>query len=283
MKNHLTNCLIVVCLTFANGYAQKKTLPLNSYKWFPFMWHAAKISGKQFDKVAILVPAKIDRIPAGFILQFDLGSDATSVYGNTLSSYYTPQEYDAFIVKSAKYTSDAGHTSYDTKGLQLKFGAFSVNNILLKDKYGDEIPKDSLYTKSPKILGTLGADAFKDKILVIDYSKQRMCVLDEMDDFLKKKTTFVETRYQKGRLHIPFTIKNNTYWLLFDTGASLFPINTNKNIWTQLVGESISKDTIEANSWGEKVKFYAATSKKMFIWVERNLRKMKHGITKTKD
>lgn len=83
-----------------------------------------------------------------------------------------------------------------------------------------------------------------------------MSVLDTLDDYWISKTTFVQAQSKRGRLHIPFKIGDKTYWFLFDTGASLFPIITSKKLWEEIVEENVKTDTIIANSWGEKVNFY---------------------------
>jgi hypothetical protein len=243
----------------------------NSYSWFPFSWYTAKLSGKNFDKVAMLVPVKVNDLNANFTLQFDLGSDATIIYGNTINSYYKQNEMKNFIVESSKSTDDGGKIVYATKGLVYHFGKMSKDNLMYKDDYGDEIPKDSLFTKNPKHIGSLGADVFNDKILIIDYPNKRMCVLDSLDDYWKKVTTFVEARSKSGRLHIPLTINNKIHWFLFDTGASLFPINTNKELWNSIIDKTAKTDTIIANSWGDKVKFYGRPIKEKVYLGKRKL------------
>lgn len=264
--------------------SQKKAMQqLENYNWFSFNWYSAAISGKKFDHLAILVPAKVNDLKANFILQFDLGSDATLLYGNVLNSYYSENEINSFLLKDRKGISDAGHISYDTDGLRIEMGDFIIKNPSFKENYGLSVARDSLYSSQAKNIGTLGADAFQNKILIIDYPNKKMCVLNELDDYLKKNTTFIQARSKNGRLHIPFTIKNKTYWFLFDTGASLFPINTNKGLWKELVERQIPLDTIEGNSWGEKVKFYGGPMKKTvylnkyklknsFAWYNENKR-----------
>jgi hypothetical protein len=39
----------------------------------------------------------------------------------------------------------------------------------------DEIPKDSVNTKSEKHIGTIAPDLFQNKILIIDYVNKRIC------------------------------------------------------------------------------------------------------------
>ncbi|WP_090024422.1 pepsin/retropepsin-like aspartic protease family protein [Chryseobacterium oleae] len=251
--------------------SNKNISSADTYPWFPFSWYAAKISGKNFDKVAMLVPVKVNDLNADFTLQFDLGSDATLVYGNTIDSYYKESEIKNFLIESSKSTDNGGKNVYKTKGLIYHLGKLSKDNLFYKEGYGDKIAKDSLFTKKPKHIGTLGADVFNNKILIIDYPNKRMCVLDSLDNHWKKVTTFVDVKSNNGRLHIPLTIAGKTHWFLFDTGASLFPINTNKELWTSLVDQTAKTDTIIANSWGEKVKFYGRPIKEKVYLGKRKL------------
>mgnify|MGYP000886973987 CR=1 FL=1 len=150
-------------------------------------------------------------------------------------------------------------------------GNFKIERITYMENYGNAIPKDSLFTKTPKYIGSLGADAFVDKILIIDFPNEKMCVMDTLNDHWKSRTTFVQAQSKKGRLHIPLTINQETHWFLFDTGASLFPINTNKKLWTEIVDENVKTDTLITSSWGEKIKFYGKTTTQKIYLGDRKL------------
>ncbi len=256
-KNYFIICLIALFLTNCSvskiTNSQKQT---DQYPWFSFSWYSADISGKHFDKLAILVHTKVNDLNADFTLQFDLGSNSTSIYGNTISSYYREDEIKSMIIETTKSTTDAGKIVYDTKGLTYHLGKFSIDNLAFIEKYGEAIAKDSLFTKTSKHIGTLGANVFKNKTLIIDYPNQRMCVLDSLDNYWESRVTFVQAQTKRGRLHIPLTIGDKVYWFLFDTGASLFPINTNKELWSKIVDQTSRTDTLIGNSWGEKVSFY---------------------------
>lgn len=262
--------LLASCSTSKNT---NKPNDLNQYPWFPFSWYSADISGKYFDKLAILVHTKVNDLNADFTLQFDLGSNSTSIYGNTIGSYYPENEIKSMIIESTKSTTDAGRIVYDTKGLTYHLGKFSINDVAIIDKYGESIHKDSLFTKTSKHIGTLGANVFKNKILIIDYPQQKMCVLDSLDSYWEGRVTFVQAQSKRGRLHIPLEIGGNTYWFLFDTGASLFPVNTNKELWSRIVDGSAKTDTLIGNSWGEKVTFYGRPIKENVYLGKRLLKK----------
>lgn len=239
---------------------QQDSLPsVPSYPWFPFTWYSAQLEGKQFDKVAMLVPVQLNNLRGNFITQFDLGSDATILYENTLKNYFPSRaQLYAAVDTTQRFVSDNGSISHPTTGLPLHLGQTTIAHPVLARNSGDVVAKDSLRTASPKVIGTIGSDFLKNKILVIDYPRKRMCVLDSVDAYWRAHITFVASRVRKNRLQLPFTINQRTYWVLFDTGASLFPITTDEQTWKRLVPAGVPTDTLRVNSWGEQVPFYGA-------------------------
>ena len=229
-----------------------------TYSWFPFTWHTAKLKGKKY-QFAILVPVKIKGLQANFVTQFDLGSDATVLYENTLKNYFsTRSQLYAAVDTTHRGTTDTGTTHYHTTGLPLNFGGAQVAHPLLYAKYGNAVPLDSLHTNSKKLVGSIGGDFLAGKVLVIDYPQQRMCVLDSVDAYWRAKTRFVGSRVKNNRMQIPLTVKQHTYWVAFDTGASLFPFTTDEQTWRGLVRPGPPTDTLVVGSWGKQVPFYAA-------------------------
>ncbi|MEJ7658114.1 MAG: hypothetical protein WKG07_00055 [Hymenobacter sp.] len=179
---------------------QRNTLTTTpQYPWFPFKWYSATVAGKSFDKVAMLVPVKVNEIKANFITQFDLGSDASLLYENSIKNYFpTRSQLYSLVDTAQRSVSDNGSVSYPTSGgLAFTFGGTSIPRPLLMSKHGDTVPQDSLYTASEKMIGTIGSDFLKNKVLIIDYPQRRMCVLDSVDAYWRAKTTFVAGRVKK--------------------------------------------------------------------------------------
>ena len=90
MKTIRLTCLFIICSLMCTGsYGQKSTVPRRYVpQWFSFKWYSDSVSGRYFDKLAILLPVKIDDIKANFMAQFDLGASETVLYGNSLKNYY---------------------------------------------------------------------------------------------------------------------------------------------------------------------------------------------------
>lgn len=230
-----------------------------SYPWFPFTWSGAQVEGRKFDKLAMLVPVQLSDLKGNFVTQFDLGSDATIVYENAVKNYFpTRAQLYASVDTTQRFVSDNGGISHPTTGLPLGFGRTTIPHPVLARNTGNAVPKDSLHTASAKVIGTIGADFLKNKVLVIDYPRKRMCVLDSVDAYWRMHTAFVASRVRKNRIQIPLTVNQRTHWALFDTGASLFPLITDEQTWKSLVPSGVPTDTLRVNSWGEKVAFYGA-------------------------
>ena len=251
--------LLLAFLLTACSTPRNAPLSAPPYPWFPFTWYRTTIAGKPFDKVAIIVPIKINDLPGNLVTQFDLGSGTTFLYEDAIKNYFASRaQLYAHVDTTQRGTTDAGHVHYATRGLPFTFGGAVVPAPRLMARHGDPVPLDSLRSPSPKPVGTIGADFLDRKVLVIDYPRRRMCVLDSVDAYWRARTTFVAGRVKDNRFSIPITVNHRTYWALFDTGASLFPLSTDYATWQNLVLPGATVDTLKVNSWGEQVPFYGA-------------------------
>lgn len=246
-------------LNCLNTAARAQTKDSGAYRWIDFQWMGATIDGKSFPKAAIFLPVQIDGLNGTFMAQFDLGADITELYGNALKNYYSDraallQQLDTVN----KGVSDGGVTMYPVKGLGASTGGYPLGRMYYAEGFGDEIPKDSLFTVTSKLIGTIGASFVKDKVLVIDYPNHRMCVLDTLDGYWSARTTFVEGRVRKGRIQVPLTIGGKIEWVLYDTGASIFPLWVGKKLWSSMVDPKAKVDSMMIPSWGEQVRCYGA-------------------------
>lgn len=243
------------------SFGQKR--PLNktiSSKWLSFSWYSDSVSGRWFDKLAVMLPVRVNNIKARFTAQFDLGSSETILYGNVLKHYFPGQPaLYSLLDTTRRATSDAGVVNYPSRKIDLHIGNYITRDLLFFENYGDEVPRDSLFTTSEKHIGTIGATFTNDKVLIIDFPRNRMCILDTMTKYWSSKADFVDCRIKNNRIHLPLTINGKLHWIMFDTGASIFPLSTGKKMWESMVDTTEKPDTLLVNSWGEKVPYYGAT------------------------
>ena len=144
-----------------------------------------------------------------------------------------------------------GEKNFKFRGVDLKLGKVGIGAIdvgYFKD-FGDSILVDSINTASEKKIGTIGADIFQGKVLVIDYPNQRLCIVNDVP---KKYATasFQPFINDGGRIKIPLLINGKKENLMFDTGASLFALLTSVENAKDISDGKIV-DSLEVTTWGK--------------------------------
>lgn len=235
-------------------------------EWISFNWQEVTISGRKFEKAVLTIPVTIDDLPHPFNMQLDLGAVTSVFYENALNAYV-----DQYPKLEAKFDTSLtfvinGQQNNLFKDVNLKLGSidFGNNNIGYYKGFGDVIPQDSIHTPSEKHIGTIGPDIFQNKVFIIDYPNQQLCVTEEVPKQFSK-ADFQPFKLKKGRIKIPFSINGKQENLLFDTGSSIFALVTTKKNATKTSNAPVS-DSIKVQSWAEYVTLYGmmVTSKIQF-------------------
>ena len=71
--------------------------------------------------------------------------------------------------------------------------------------------KDSLCTSTIKHIGTIAADLFEGKILIIDYKNQRLCGIESLPSDWEQRVEFVDIEYVKRVIWYSFHYKSGIY------------------------------------------------------------------------
>jgi hypothetical protein len=242
-------------------------------QWIPFNWVGDSVSGKYFDKLAITIPVTLDNLPHKFNMQLDLGATTTVIYGNSIKPYldnYT--ELKNKIDTTLKFRIQS-QTNYKFKNLTLKLGDVNFGERIIGHfkEFGDDIPKDSINTKTEKHIGTIAPDLFKDKILIIDYPKRRFCVAESLPKQFSK-TQFRQYKIIDGRIKIPISINGKDEDVMFDTGSSIFALITTREKANEISSKPIV-DSLKISSWGEYYMVYGQTISKTIKFGQKNLNK----------
>lgn len=223
------------------GCSQKSSL-----EWIPFNWEGDTISGKYIEKAYLNIPVKIDNLPHDFTMQLDLGTYQTLFYGNTINAYL--EEYTSL---AEKYKIPMFNN------ISLQMGPVKLDSIDIGyyNNFGDEISKDSIYSKTPKHIGTIAPDVFRDKILLIDYKSGKLAVSDslpaEYKDLPAEKFESID-----GIMKLPFRINGKDCKLIFDTGSSPFPLATSKERALEISAPAITDSLSGPLWWGKEITFY---------------------------
>ncbi len=236
---------VIACLAAAGTHAAIAKSPKPSVQWIPFYWQGDSISGKYIEKAYLYVPVKIEDLPYNFSMQLDLGTPNTQFYGNPLKPY---------LEASPALASKLGDFIFG--GVDLRMGPVDYpSDIWHRANFGEAIPADSLYTETPKHIGTIAPDIFQDKVLVIDYPSCRFAITDDLPAEYKKLPA-VEFEVENGIIKLPFLIEGQQYKLMFDTGSSPFPLATSKER-AQAISDGEIIDSLSGPLWwGQEITFY---------------------------
>ena len=235
-------------------------------KWIPFKWTGDTVSGKYFDKSSIVIPVKIDDIPASFNMQFDLGAVRTVFYGNAIQPYLAayPALKDKIDTARTFLIQGANNPMFTEISLKMAATAFKGIDVGYFKNFGGKIHQDSILSVSEKHIGTIGPDLFQNKILIIDYVGQRIGVCEKVPKEYKS-ATFQPFKSDDGRPKIPLLINGKLEDVMFDTGSSIFTLQTTKNSALQTASPEIA-DSLSVFSWGKKLMFYGVKTNKPIMF-----------------
>jgi hypothetical protein len=239
--------------------------------WIPFNWNGDSVSGRYIDKLYITIPVSIENLPHKFNMQFDLGAKTTMVYGKSFEPY--AQMYPQVLNKidtNLFFWMENGK-NFMLKDINFSLGRvnFGKTNLGLFKDFGDAILVDSVFTNSEKHIGTIAPDLFQDKILIIDFPKKQICVVNELP-IMYAKAKFQPYKIKDGRIKIPLTIEGKTEDLLFDTGSSLFALMTTEKRARAISNEK-DIDSLKISSWGEYYYVYGKKIKEKIKFGQKKL------------
>jgi len=240
--------LVISFISFLilTGSSQKQSL-----EWIPFNWEGDTISGKYIDKAFIYIPVKIDGLPYDFTMQLDLGTIGTKFYENPIKPYL--KEFPSLANKLDSIQSDK---NIIFRNVNLQMGTVDLKlDVWHYRNFGEEIPKDSLHSKTPKHIGTIALDIFKNKILVIDYKSCRLAITESMPAEYKDIPA-EGFELNNGIIKLPFRINGKDCKLMFDTGSSPFALVTSKERALEISNSVITDSLSGPLWWGREITFY---------------------------
>lgn len=254
----IIKCLRIVAvflLVFTFGCNSKRNNYKNQMEWSAFYWNGDSINGRWFDKLALKVPVKLQGIKKEFLAQLDLGAPHSIIYENTTRSFISKNK-SSFINLD---TIDKGYSINGKKLVFLKNIDINVGNHSVESKelglltnYGINYSIEELESTNNLSIGSIGVNAFENKVLIIDFPKQQFTVKDSLNSNFEKQVDWVNLKIENGRIKMPLIVNNKEEWFMFDTGASWFPIMTNMSLWKEWRDKNSKVDTMKTSSWGEE-------------------------------
>ncbi len=117
-----------------------------------------------------------------------------------------------------------------------------------------------LHLLEGKNTGTVGLDVLLGTMVIIDYPRQRICVLtqDRVPADLEQRVGWERATLRFGKLFVPMKLGDEEFAAsFFDTGASMFPLNVDLDRWKMLTRKADpakeAERTLEVPSWGKKI------------------------------
>ena len=151
-------------------------------RWIPFTWESATLAGRRFDKVAIMVPVRLDKLPHKFKMQLDLGALNTMVYGNSIDPCLT--KYPALKARldttRSFYIQSQKNAKLAATSIALGNVSFGAHDIGYFKNFGSKLTPATLADKAEVRIGTIAPDLFQNQLLIIDYPRKRLCVTNTL-------------------------------------------------------------------------------------------------------
>lgn len=208
-----------------------EALPCTRFEWVP--WEGVTPRG------AIAVPIELDGRTYRF--QLDTGSDASMIYGDEA-------ERRGWV--------EPGRTSQRVESIRLG---------------GTRVPPGRLITRpeitpaAGELAGTVGLDLLLGHVVLLDYPRQRFCVVPRADAprLLLRNTTWADAaEIRNGKFFVTVTLAGKQLdALFFDTGASYLAVSVDEERWKALTGRasgSGAAERVTGRSWGRRVAMHGA-------------------------
>ncbi len=230
----------------------KQPTGTTAISWAPFMWVNDSINGKYVERTAMFIPAKAAGLPYNFTFQFDLGADKSGLYETSLSSFFTKYPLLKSNIKKLKSPLQFWNKQKTYAPLQIFFGNYNAycSKAFLYAGYGELFNSNSLQLTDTFHIGTIGADMFKDKVLIIDYPNRQFAICENIPMQYNNNLVNIELDAH-GRVILPMALKGKQYRVLFDNGSSLFPLMATTGKRPYFSNNPVT-DSVEVSSWGKK-------------------------------
>lgn len=215
--------LLIAASLFAQAPPPSRNISTDGLSCSSFAWSADQQSKYE----GMVVPISLAGHTYSF--QLDTGADVLIAYGKTTHPDWTPHGRTFRIA-------------------DVRFAGMSLPSVLAYPH--PEMSDD-------KIQGTVGLDILVGHVFIIDFPKQRVCLLDHADvpPSLMKAASWTNAEIRHGHFYIEAEVgAARLSGLIFDTGSSSKTLDVDLDTWRQLTGRSEPVGTtppIEERDWGK--------------------------------
>jgi hypothetical protein len=234
--------------TFAEVQGQS-----DSISYSPIKWHLDTTIEGNVEETSIFVPVTLNGISQNLYMQFDLGSNITGFYGNTLKALAEKYpELDTHLVQGKRST----YFKNAELGINKKYNKKANKLYIWEDLGQSDLDTSFLNFVNAEddaiILGTIGYDVLGSQVLILDLKDDRYALTSAIPADIKGKADFIdEADLNKFPILLPFRFGGKKITLIYDTGSGNFPVLTGTNRLKRLADET-SIDTVDkASRFGE--------------------------------
>lgn len=193
-----------------------------------FEWIGDSINGEYFEKSAMIIPVQILGDTNDYFFQFDTGANTSSIY--------TGNEHGVNGITP----------TVALEGLKTNLGIIEVDTLSYMSPFVEN---------EKMIIGTIGSNLLKNKIVQIDFLNQGMIISNELNS---EKFNLFPMMLSYGRPVIELQLGKHKYNFLFDTGSSIFELWTTKKIWKKSTLKNLTPSEFSIWSWGQLNTVYTA-------------------------
>ncbi len=240
---------ILYIITAAAIFTAFNNANAGSIPWISFYWSPIKNNGKTLAKGVLLVPIKIRSFPDTYYVQLDTGASATIFYS-------VPKSIQDELVGNWE-KGQAFHLP-----LHIGSSVLTFTGIMIKTS-----PAADMSTPHP-LIGTLGQNAFLNRVVFIDFIHQRIALLrlKQVKQQYLAGVSFVHMTYRNNELFIPLSLGRRHYPddFFYDSGSSLFSLITTRPLWERMTGRSLDdpkNDIMNINDWGQTATMVGAEAR----------------------
>ncbi len=229
--------------------------------WIQYKWVGIDVGKRHIDHAAILLPITVEDLPGTFLAQFDLGATRSIFYENALKNYFKHFPKLAARIDTTDHSMRFDMDYFLLRQVAVTLGKYAlpVQDYVVYKNFGEDIPEDSMQTGTQKLIGTIGMDICKDRVVLIDYARTRLCFVDSLSSEALEPFEWVDCKIEAGRIKLPMKFGNEIHSVLFDTGSSIFPILTDSTYWNRYADLTSGKrDTLAVPAWGQTYHVYGA-------------------------
>jgi hypothetical protein len=217
----------------------------------PFQWQEARFGDRLEPHAALLLPVHIEGVPKTLYMQFDLGAPSTVLMKDKLDS----------LMERLPGLSVGEDGRVDRFAFTMGEVRTQARQVRIVDA-GSTDPVRWDDPDSVDVIGTVGADLLRSRVLVIDYPGHRIIVGDAVPADLAGVAQFQRFIFTpRGVVLTGMVIDGEAKNIMLDTGSSAFALLIGQEEWLAKTDGGAGAVSFPVNSWGRTLTAHVAPTR----------------------